>query len=647
MPRFFFHLRGDHGELADTDGMELSDPMAAQVLARTRALPLLRRLNPILQITDDTGQSHGAVPLGCAAVGDQPVPTMAERSVWLRHWRSWFGNIEELIGAGYFEYEASSNSFGVSRGFARILGLPEDQSLSFDDVLHRCAEGTRHILREKMASAIELGDLFDLDLDLEISVPGEPQRCIHLVGLRDDSRVDGVWVSGVCADISERRRLESEVWDASNHDPLTGLPNRIQFRSRLQAALRQADGAGSRVGILLIGLDHLQDITNQFAERRAEGALRSVGDWLKGLSCGAERVARVGDDAFAIIIPELPHRSRAAVMADTISAGLRKHLVGAGLNCATHAGVAVFPDNGRDADALLKDAELALSLARMGSQRRAVPYSPRLRREWLRTLQVSEQARTALSEDQVFPFYQPQIDLSTGRTTGFEALLRWRHPSKGIQPPGAIIEAFKDPELAMLLSERMRSRILTDIRGWLDRGLPIGRIAINASAIELGERHFSAGVLAGLARFRVPPELIEIEVTETAFMGRQADEVADQLKILTQSGIRVALDDFGTGYGSLIHLKHFPVEVLKIDRSFIADIGRTNQSAVIIRAIIGLAKSLDLEVVAEGVETPIQAQFLADEGCTRVQGYLFARPVPPAEVPALATATWQQWQVSK
>lgn len=241
--------------------------------------------------------------------------------------------------------------------------------------------------------------------------------------------------------------------------------------------------------------------------------------------------------------------------------------------------------------------------------------------------------RKDVTSDWIVPFYQPKVDLMSGKLDGFEALLRWRHPRTGIHTPATIAPAFDDIELGRAIGARMLSCVVKDVRGWLDAGLEVGRIAINASTAEFRYGDYAERMLEELARAGVPTACLEVEVTESVFLGRSAGTVERALRTLSGAGVTIALDDFGTGYASLTHLKRFPVDVIKLDHSFIRDMETDASDAAIVQAMLSLSQSLGITVVAEGVETPTQASILREQGCDLGQGYHFGRPMPAKDIP--------------
>ncbi|KPH71198.1 bifunctional diguanylate cyclase/phosphodiesterase, partial [Novosphingobium sp. ST904] len=301
-------------------------------------------------------------------------------------------------------------------------------------------------------------------------------------------------------------------------------------------------------------------------------------------------------------------------------------------SCRASIGVALFPEHRTDADGLYKNADLALYEAKVaGGGTRYFKSS--MRASLQARMSELSLARHALDGDQVLPFYQPKVDLGSGIIKGFEALLRWRDPKHAIHAPGMIPAAFEDAELAIALDERMFERIAHDITKWNRLGLPIGRIAFNVSGATFRQEDFAANLLARTERACIPASCLELEVTETVLLERTSHNVTETFERLRHVGMTIALDDFGTGYASLIHLKQFPVDVLKIDCSFIRSLDPSN--AAIVRAIVNLGRDLGITTVAEGIETDAQADRLHREGCDQAQGYLFSPAVAAEQVPAL------------
>jgi EAL domain-containing protein (putative c-di-GMP-specific phosphodiesterase class I) len=296
-------------------------------------------------------------------------------------------------------------------------------------------------------------------------------------------------------------------------------------------------------------------------------------------------------------------------------------------------GISIYSEGGTHRSELMKDADIALYAAKGDGGGRLKLFEPRMRIEMQTRSSMLTVARDALSNEWIVPHYQPKIDLTTGKVVGFEALLRWRHPTMGLQSPDTIAAAFQDLDLAASISDRMIGLVIEDMCRWLEAGVQFGQIAVNAAAAEFRRGNFPETLLARLGKAEIQPERIQIEVTETVFLGRGAEYVETALRLLSAAGISLALDDFGTGYASLSHLKQFPVDTVKIDRCFVRSLNDNPEDAAIVRAVISLCKSLGIAIVAEGIETEAQAAFLRKHGCDLGQGFLFGAAVPGDDVP--------------
>jgi EAL domain-containing protein (putative c-di-GMP-specific phosphodiesterase class I) len=344
----------------------------------------------------------------------------------------------------------------------------------------------------------------------------------------------------------------------------------------------------------------------------------------------------LGGDEFAVLLSD--------VMGDPVPAQVEQALRimraafdydGHTLDTQATAGLAFYPTHGTSSEDLLKAADIALYAGKT-SQRGALSiFEPSMRAGLQRRASMLNVARIAVRDKLVVPHYQPKVELVTRQIAGFEALLRWQHRTLGLQSPATISAAFDDTNLAIELGDQMRMTIAQDLRHWLNLGLKPGRIAINLAPAEFRYEQLAPRVLAPFERLNVPLEALEIEITETVLLGRDSDNVARTLACFRDQGVRIALDDFGTGYASLTHLKTFPVDVIKIDRSFVTSLRPESNDAAIVDAVVSLAKRLGMEVVAEGVEQLEQLHYLNAQGCEYGQGFLFGRAMPAEQVELL------------
>jgi diguanylate cyclase (GGDEF)-like protein/PAS domain S-box-containing protein len=444
----------------------------------------------------------------------------------------------------------------------------------------------------------------------------------------------------ISRDITEQRRSVERVRWAADHDAMTGLPNRSYFQEQLQQSLEEASAGGRNVGLLVLDIDNLKEVNDDRGHDAGDALLRVFADRLRIAVRPTDTVARLGGDEFAVILHQLDKGDDVDSIIGPILERLQvsfSHL-GNALDCRASVGAAIYPQQGNSPDELMKNADLALYAAKLSHRGSMTMFAPGMRAEMQDRMSMLNLARDAIRQRLIIPYYQPKVNLRTGKLAGFEALLRWRHASRGIQAPATIAEAFGDVELASQIGDRMQELVFADMRSWLDQGLQFHHIAINTSGAEFRKGDFAEKLLTRLERAGVPPELVEVEITEkTAFLGKNSDHVVQALEVLRQHRVRVALDDFGTGFSSLSHLKDLPVDVLKIDRSFVHDIAGTTDAddTAIVLAVINLGRSLKIEVIAEGIENESQAAFLRANGCDTGQGFLFGEAVPAQLVPDL------------
>ncbi|MFN3388301.1 MAG: putative bifunctional diguanylate cyclase/phosphodiesterase [Allosphingosinicella sp.] len=441
-------------------------------------------------------------------------------------------------------------------------------------------------------------------------------------------------------DVTEQKQAEEKARWSANHDSLTGLPNRSVLQDRIDRAILKAQADGSAFTLLLIDVDEFKRINDTAGHDAGDALLCTFAERLRASVRASDTVARLGGDEFAVLLRGVGTDAAARAAVDGILAALRQPYVHAGriFDCDASIGAAVFGLHGTGRTELLKNADVALYAAKNAGKGNLQLFAPEMRNEIQKHASMIALAKDALKSRRILPYYQPKIDLRTGRIEGFEALLRWRDPQKGVQLPGVIAAAFEDLSVAAEISDRMVEGVIADVREWRRRGVPFGHVAINAAAAEFRRGDFADRLLERLHAGSVPVEAIQLEITETVFLGRGAECVEQALKALSAAGIKIALDDFGTGYASLSHLKQFPVDIIKIDQSFVRGVEEEGDNASIIDAVINLAGSLGIEVVAEGIETEAQQRFLVERGCDYGQGFLYSPAVPPAEAAALARA---------
>lgn len=459
---------------------------------------------------------------------------------------------------------------------------------------------------------------------------------IHSQGhiVRDENEVPRHTV-GAMIDITDRKQGERNLRWAAEHDPLTNLPNRHLFNARLNEQLEHPSAGIANLTLILIDIDHFKVVNDTMGHGAGDALLLEIAARLKASVPPDSMVARLGGDEFAIIVvghqpDEMMVHAKAMIAAVKQPVTIDERQIDASVS----AGVSIWPEDASSSSELLKAADLALYAAKAEGRAVVRRFRPEMRVAIDRRASMLSDARKALSDDNVVPFYQPKISLATGELRGFESLLRWHHSEHGLQSPARIAAAFEDFELSAKLTERMVDKVLIDMRRWLDAGLEFGRIAINGSAADFRRGDFGDRLLEHLHRANLPPSYLELEVTETVFVGQIAEQVESTLQMVSKAGMTVALDDFGTGFASLTHLRQFPVDVIKIDQSFVSRLSGSDghEDDAIVKAVISLAGNLGMGCVAEGVETAQQAAQLRDYGCDLAQGFFFSRAISAERV---------------
>lgn len=452
--------------------------------------------------------------------------------------------------------------------------------------------------------------------------------------LGDDG--EPITLVAISRDISEQREAEQQLLWGATHDALTNLSNRTLFQRQLGDAVGQARRKDDKIGLLLFDLDNFKQINDSLGHDAGDVLLKTFAARLSEV-CEGATPARLGGDEFALVVTDVADTAGLLGRATAILASLREPFVHAGriLDCHATIGAALYPLHGRTPEELLKNADIALYAAKATRRGDAVAFDPVHRAELQQRASMISLARSAVQDARITPFYQPKVTLADRSIYGFEALLRWNHVHQGMQLPGTITAAFDDLELATAISDQIIDKVIVDMRDWLDRSVQFGHVAVNAAAAEFRRDNFAESLLERLERADIPMQCFQLEVTETVFLGRGAEYVDRALKMLSGAGVTIALDDFGTGYASLRHLKQFPVDVIKIDQSFVRDMETDPEDEAIIEAVLNLGQSLRIGVVAEGIETEAQAARLMALGCRFGQGFLFSQAVSATQAVAL------------
>jgi diguanylate cyclase (GGDEF)-like protein len=437
----------------------------------------------------------------------------------------------------------------------------------------------------------------------------------------------------------ERKNAEENLAYLKQYDPLTGLANRTLFQDRLQQALARANRDDDMVALMLLDLDHFKAVNDVLGHAGGDELLKEVAERIEGLVRKSDTVARLGADEFAIILEEMSDAQDVAPVAQDILNTLSESFVldGHEIPVTASLGIAVRPPS--EGDSLLKDADAAVYRAKERGRNTYEFYAEEMNVRAFERLTLRNMLRQALKEEEFLLHYQPQVDLATGAIVGAEALVRWRQPDSGLVPPARFIPVLEDTGDIVGVGRWIMRTACHQNRAWQDSGVAPLRVAVNLSARQFSQGGLVSTVADVLEESGLDPSCLELEITESLLM----EDLNASLQILGElqnvaEGLRVSIDDFGTGYSSLSYLKSFPIDLLKIDQSFVREIPGDSDDAAITAAIIGLAHSLRLGVIAEGVETEEQATFLRERGCDEAQGYYFSRPLPAGEFAELLKA---------
>ncbi len=442
----------------------------------------------------------------------------------------------------------------------------------------------------------------------------------------------------VARDTSARRQAQARMEFLALHDSLTQLPNRQHLMQHLGAVLAHAQAHAQRVALLFLDLDHFKTVNESLGHEAGDQLLcevaRRLAQGAPGLP-GAAFCARVGGDQFVVVLPGLAGREQAAAEADALLARVRGTCViqGTPLSVSPSIGITLYPEDGLSADDLLHRAATALQHAKESGRGARMLYTPAMEGQPAALLRQEHLLREAVLRQSFVLHYQPQIEVEGGRLHGFEALVRWQHPEQGLVGPGEFIALAESRGLIGAIGRWVLREACRQMQAWHDSGLPRVRVAVNLSAIEFRQRDVVDDIAQALHECGLAPHYLEVEITESALM-HDADRARATLTALQQLGVAVTVDDFGTGYSSLSYLKRYPLNKIKVDRSFVMDTPGDSDDVAIVTAVVQLARSLQLQSVAEGVETEEQMQLLRRLGCELAQGFGISRPLPAAQAEA-------------
>jgi diguanylate cyclase (GGDEF)-like protein/PAS domain S-box-containing protein len=561
------------------------------------------------------------------------------QEIWRRE--EWFRVTVDSIGDAVICTDSQGNITLLNLVAERLTGWSNPEAIGhpMDEVFRLVDPATRLAIANPMKDALQHNRTGHL-----------PQNCILIRQDGQEIFIDDTAapihnrkgeITGsviVFHDVTTARALAEEVLHASQHDPLTGLPNRVLLNDRLGQAIALAKRHKGHIAVMFLDLDGFKHINDSLGHLIGDKVLQSVAGRLQQQVRTPDTVSRQGGDEFVLLLQEVEKQEEAAITARRVLKAVSEpHSIDQhDLFVTASVGISMYPEDGLDAETLLKNADTAMYQAKDGGRQCLKFFKPVMNTHAVERQLVEEDLRRALERNEFSLHYQPKIDLTTGAITGVEALLRWTHPTRGNVPPLSFIRIAEDSGLILPIGAWVLKEACRQARAWIDHGLPPTTMAVNVSAVQFRDEHFLESIFAALAETGLDPGFLELELTESALM-KQPELAAAILKTLRSKGVVVSVDDFGTGYSSLSYLKKLPLDILKIDQSFVHQLSENSDDAAIATAIISMGQSLNLRIIAEGVETAEDLAFLKAHGCDEVQGFYFSRPVPAEQFSRLLT----------
>jgi len=592
-----------------------------------------------LAIDDDTRQFEGRMlPLGYQVDGKETLLYLA-RDITDRKQaeaqRRLLDNVLNSANEGLVIVGPDRRVLYANEAVARLTGYSVEELMSEGEGFLR--HDLDLALCDEICAIAHAGDHFSREILLHHRRQGATPILLSLNTVRNaEGEID--YFVGVLADISEIRKSQEQLEHSATHDVLTGLPNRLLFEERLNHVIPHAMRRGQTGAILFLDLDRFKTINDSLGHSVGDELLQLVASRLLSVCRGEDTVARFGGDEFVILVEECAGSSDAVALAEKIL-GLFDdpyRVQSYELNVTTSIGIALFPQQGRQAEQLLKQADAAMYAAKAAGRNGYRLFAREYLESAIAGLTLENELRHAIEHNEFELYYQPQYSLVTERISGFEALIRWNHPKRGLVLPGAFIPIAESIGLIDEIGLWVFQEVCKQVVEWTEAGLPFGRISFNLSQRQLMESNLAdmfLTLLEGTGAMALA-ERIECEITESLII-KQLDTALDTIHQLKETGMTLAIDDFGTGHSSLINLKRFPLDRLKIDREFVRDIGRDRNDEGIINATLALAQGFQLEVIAEGVENELQKAFLKEIGCHEIQGFLMSPTLPVAKAEAL------------
>jgi diguanylate cyclase (GGDEF)-like protein/PAS domain S-box-containing protein len=582
----------------------------------------------ITPVTQDFGDATHA----CFIAIKQDITERKQIEQALRQAEEKYRAIFQDAVVGMFQSTPEGRYSNVNPAMAHMLGYDSPQELiaSVTDIAHQVYVDSKS--REELTRLLrEQGMVKNFECAVYRKGGSKMWFSANVRAVSENGVLVGY--EGTNEDITARRVAEERVQFLAYYDALTGLPNRTLLQDRVTKALAAARRQNHQVALLFLDLDGFKIINDSLGHAVGDLFLQEFAERLKTWAREQDTVARVGGDEFLIVLTGIRDVADAAVTAERLINSMTAEFLvqGHSLRISCSIGVSIFPKHGTDCETLIKNADAAMYGAKDSGRNNFRFFSDEINEQVMERLTLARGLRSALEKEQLFLVYQPQMEIATGRITGLEALLRWQHPQLGLVPPDRFIRIAENSGLIVPIGEWVLRTACRQARKWQDDRLPPVSMAVNVSAVQFRQQGFCNLIRRVLLETGLAPQYLELELTESLLLA-DAEVTLSVVEELKAIGITLAIDDFGTGYSSFSYLRQFRVSKLKIDRSFIKDSATNPDDSAITAAIISMAKSLRLKVIAEGVENEAQMSFLRKHQCDEIQGYYFSKPLPAADV---------------
>jgi len=530
--------------------------------------------------------------------------------------------------------DAESRIVQANRAFERITGYSEKEAIGQTPKLLNSGRQSPEFYRNFFRSLDEQGEWRGEIWNRRKNGDIYPQWLSVKTIYGNDGKVSS-YIS-VFADITETKNSERKLWQLAHHDPLSNLPNRLLLSARLEHAMQRAHRTGASIALLFIDLDRFKNINDSLGHQVGDELLKAISHRLQTSVHEDDTVARLGGDEFVVLLEDIRDANTVRMIGNRLIERLSDPVTvrGKSLVVTASIGISLYPEDAQDSETLLKHADAAMYKAKTLGRNRLAYYAPELTQEVQQRLDLENELRQGMAREEFSLHYQPQFAASDGRLVAVEALLRWNHPQRGTVPPNEFIPLAEETGLIRELGCWVTETACNQVMQWRKAGYPLFTLAVNLSPYQLRGECTDA-LMTILERTGFPADWFEFEVTETLLVEEGGLALRELTEMRAVMGMSIAMDDFGTGHSSLSQLKFLPIGKLKIDRSFVNDLPADTNDAAIARAIILMAHTLGLEVVAEGVETVEQHRFLCESGCDHLQGFLYGKPMPAEEITQL------------